>query len=543
MVSAKLWRVDGEGFISFYSGSQGRHFGIPAEVEHLVSRCSQIIYTKQRKAIDLFIINKPADYQKVYTLLSRIINTDTISTNLQMMDIESMIQEYGLNNEPRLAETESRAGVVYRTHSRFKDKHEPIRKLVLADICHHYRHKPDMLGSGGHESRLELVDEILRSTKINDCGHVKILRGTKSQMHPGFCQLDLRADLVIGCPTYTEKTFNSRNEAVYLFNPWDGCSYCYARDNNRSNFTSVVFHADENIVAEQVREHKKLFENQGFNLKAIRIGQRTENFVPELMDSLLALIVGAYKEGVIAVLPTKMLSYEREYAVVFRECKTRILSSIDADELSPGICRKGFTNEVRMIDEPRKYHEAGVWVARYPLTDMTQPPWEQKFGNVLKSYQLTQEDGIPTFFILFRPQSRKLLRKASDTPIISHKEFQRRQSGKGLSLEPINAYVKINLRNFYYPLDMHAFYKEIIEGKHPDLGVCAVVPPITESLCTNCGIPGFKAKMDFQEQVPLENAKELKESKRARYERRSALEKELKKMDEARKRAKQGRLF
>ncbi|MBW2990073.1 hypothetical protein KY348_00030 [Candidatus Woesearchaeota archaeon] len=542
MVVAKLWQVGGDGFISFYSKSQGRHFGIPPELEHLVSRCSQVIYAQQRKAIELFIINNPSDFSKVYLILSGIINTDTISTNLKRIDIESIIQEHGLDKESNLSETEAKAGVVYRTHHKYRDKHESIRKVVLADICNHFRAKPDKLKSGGHKSKLILEDELLRPTTINDCGHVRIWRGTKSELHPGFCELDLGADLVIGCPVYTEKITNSKGESVYLFHPENGCDYCYARPNNKSNFTSVVFHADEKIVAEQIREHKEFFKSQGLKLKALRIGQRTENFIPELMDSVLALITGAYKEGVITVFPTKMLFFDKEYAKVFKECKTRLLSSIDIDEFSPGVCRKGFTNEIRMIDMPRKYHEAGAWVARYPITDMTNPPWEQKFENVHKSYLLTQKDKIPTHFLLFRGQSRRHVRRATDTIIIPNKEFKRQKSGQGLQFSPMNAYVKIDVKNFYYPLSIHSFYKEIIQGKHPGLGVCSVAPPITESLCSNCGIPGLESKIGLQEEVPLKNKEELRRRRREAYYKKKAREKETEELDMAWEEQKQGKL-
>lgn len=526
MVKAKLWRVEGDGFISFYSRTRRLHVAIPPELEPLTHRCAQIIYTNQRKAIDLFILKNPLDFYRAYNLLASRVNTETKGDNVRITDVERIIKNHGLHREEKLAEIERKAGVVYRTQKEFKGKQSKIRLQSIADICDHYEGREEKIGKGDIESKLILVDEVLLPTQFRRKGHIDIKRGTKSELHPDFCILDLAIDFVSGCPAYAEKVLNSKGEELYLFNPWDGCSYCYARPVNRRNFAAGYFYADEKTVGEQIRKHKQDFVEQGRKIRALRFGQRTENFIPELMDSLLAAVVGAYKEGVISVIPTKTPLFRNEDAKILKECNSTLLISIDKDELSPGICKKGFTNEVRMVDSARKFHEAGVRVIRYVLTDMTKHPLDQKLENVTKAYIMGQKDKIPTYFLLSRANSKKILKEFTDAPLILTRDLKQVRRRKNLFSADINGYIKIGTKNFYYPLDIHPFYKQLIMKRNPNLGVCAVVPPIIQSLCSNCGIPGLRPKKGFQEEVPLKNADKIKKKKRKRYLEKKQREKE-----------------
>lgn len=521
MVKAKLFPLGGDVYISFYSKASRLHFGIPKELEPLATRSDQTIYGAgsegKRRAIDSFKLNNPADYSRAYQILAKYLNADTLESKVEIVDINSIIKRHGLDRQENLEQLAKKFGVIHRIHHEFGADEKNIVLRSVADVCDYYEEGNHTIPKNiPEETRIEYVDELLNPTIIKRKGPLNIKTGTKSEIHPDFCILDLAVDFLSGCPAYSERSVNSKNQEVIKFKPWLGCDYCYARVNNKRHWGMGYASDDLKKVREIIREYVRIFAIDGKKPMALRYGERTETYMPELRDVFFTTMEGAFREGVLSVVSTKTLEYSEENARLLKEFNASVLISLDLDYLSPGISKLGFPNKVR-FENAIKFHEQGVNIRLYPLTDMSMPLTNQKLIYAKKAYEASQKHGIPTQFLLVRPNSKRILEKITRTPIIeTHPGERIIPGGKG--------YYKPKGKNYYYPVEIHPFFLDLIEKKDPLLGACAVVPPRTESLCSNCGIPGLEPKIEIQVEVPLKHEAEIRERKRQGY-----LEKQAKK--------------
>jgi hypothetical protein len=535
-VIAKLLRTGNHAFISFYSKTSSLHFEIPDKVRPLAKRCAHVIYGPGsegfRHSIDMFLLDNPdSAYIKARQTLQGELNTETSSEKVVEEDAAALARKYGLTSEQAEKRTDERYGVFYRIKQEFRGLERIIAKIARADIKDFYETRSVNPHQVNHQSRVEFFDEIIQPTILRDLGPAVLKKGTKALAHKEltsgqpFCQLHFAIDFTSNCRAYSELVQLGDGKNAYLFQPWDGCSYCYNRLVNMRHFGVGYHHADEKLLEEQLEIHKKDFAKKGIKTGFIRVGEGTENFIPELMDQVMALVEFAHKKKIPVVIPTKTPLYDKSIARILRKANVSLMISLGSDELETGICKMGFTNE-RRIEEAIRYHKSGVRAVLYPITDLTTHPKDNKLWTVRKAYQLNQEIGIPVQFLIFRVGDRKLLEKIADPkkrPVL--KSFEAREELLIKGLEKNTGYFKPSDERNYAPTHIDQFYFDIIEHNMGEQGVCAVNPTEAyNSLCSNCFVPGKSHKNSPQQKIPLPNQEKLDQSKKERVQRRKMRE-------------------
>ena len=525
---AKLLRTEDVAFISLYSKTSSLHFELPDEIRALAKRCAHVIYGSGseglRHSIDMFVLNNQnGAYEKARRVLQGKLNTDTDDKVVEE-DVVALARIYGLTSEQAGKRADERYGVFYRIKKEFESLEGRIIQIARADIKDFYETRRINPRQVDHQTGVVFLDEIIQPTILRDLGPALLKKGTKALAHQDlisgqpFCQLHLAIDFTSNCRAYSELSSLKDGSSAYLFQPWDGCLYCYNRWVNMRHFGIGYHHSDEKLLKEQLEKYKKDFKKQGISIGSIRIGEGTENFIPELIEQVMILVEFAHKEKIPVVIPTKTPLYDKAIAKTLSKANVSFMVSLGSDELETGICKMGFTNE-RRIEEAIKYHKAGVRTVLYPITDLTTHPENNKLWTVRKAYQLNRELGIPVQFLLFRVGDKKLLGKIVDLkkrPVL--KKFE---VGEELikELGAVGYHKPSNEKN-YAPTHIDQYYFDIIRHNGKKQGVCAVLPTkIYNSLCSHCFIPGQKHKSSPQKKMPLPDQENLNESKKARVQR------------------------
>ncbi len=532
---AKLLRTEDVAFISLYSKNSSLHFELPDEIRALAKRCAHIIYGSGsegfRHSTDVFVLNdQNGAYAEARRVLQGELNTETDDKVVEE-DADALARIYGLTSEQAGKRTDERYGVFYRIKKGFESLEGRIIQIARADIKDFYETRRINPRQVDHQTGVVFLDEIIQPTILRDLGPALLKKGTKALAHQDlisgqpFCQLHLAIDFTNNCRAYSELTALKDGSNAYLFQPWDGCLYCYNRWVNMRHFGIGYHHADEKLLKEQLEKYKKDFKKQGIPIGSIRIGEGTENFIPELIEQVMILVEFAHREKIPVVIPTKTPLFDKAIAKTLSKTNVSLMISLGSDELEPGICKMGFTNK-RRIEEAIKYHEAKVRTVLYPITDLTTHPKDNKLWTVREAYRLNQELDIPVQFLVYRVGDKKLLEKIVDLekrPLLKRFEAEEELLVKELvedSGKNIGYYRPHNERN-YTPSHIDQFYFDIIQHNRRKQGVCSVMPTETyNSLCSNCFIPGQKHKSSPQRKIPLPNQEKLDESKKARVQRR-----------------------
>jgi hypothetical protein len=450
-VIAKLLRTEDTAFISLYSKTSSLHFELPDEIRALAKRCAHIIYGLGsegfRHSIDMFVLNNPdSAYDKARRVLQGELNTETDDKVVEE-DAVALARRYSLTSEQAGKRTDERYGVLYRIKKEFKSLESRIIQVARVDIKDFYETRRVNPQQVNHQIGVMFLDEIIQPTILRDLGPASLKKGTKALAHQDlvshqpFCQLHLAIDFTSNCRAYSELSSLKDGSSVYLFQPWDGCLYCYNRWVNMRHFGIGYHHADEKLLKEQLEKYRKNFQAQGIAIGSIRIGEGTENFIPELIEQVMTLVEFAHKEKIAVVIPTKTPLYDKAIAKTLSKANVSLMVSLGSDELETGICKMGFTNE-RRIEEAIKYHKAGIRTVLYPITDLTTHPENNKLWTVRKAYQLNQEIGIPVQFLLYRVGDKNLLGKIVDLkkrPILNKFEVE-----EELLVEDFSARVRKN---------------------------------------------------------------------------------------------------
>ena len=525
---AKLLRTGDRAFISLYSRTSSLHLELPDEIRPIAKRCAHIIYGSGseglRHSFDMFAINNQSGaYETARIVLKGLLNTET-DEKIVEEDAVVLARKYNLKTEEQGKAADERYGVFYRIKQEFKSLETRIIQVARADIKDYFETRRINPRQVNHPTGIVFLDEIIQPTILRDLGPAFLKKGTKALAHQDlvtgqpFCQLHLAIDFTSNCRAYSELMQLPDGGSAYLFQPWDGCLYCYNRWVNMRHFGIGYRHADEKLLKEQLGKYKKDFQQKGISTGSLRVGEGTENFIPELIEQVMTLVEFARKEKIPVVIPTKTPFFDKSIAKTLSKTDVSLLVSLGSDELEKGICKMGFSNEIR-IENVIKYHQQGVRTILYPITDLTTHPVDNKLLTVRKAYELNRELGIPVQFLLFRVGDKKLLGKIVDLkkrPVL--KKFE---VGEELikELGAVGYHKPSNEKN-YAPTHIDQYYFDIIRHNGKKQGVCAVLPTkIYNSLCSHCFIPGQKHKSSPQKKMPLPDQENLNESKKARVQR------------------------
>jgi len=511
MTIGRLFRGSNRIYFALYPEHPNLHIGVPLEVKKYFERCANIIFKSsisgsgndKDSSIDLFLLKDRKDYELVKSILYDKLKKRCGHPNLHVEDTKELVRRCGLEDKLVQAETDTRFGIRYRIKKEFKNLTREIVQTARADIYQFFLTREKPLRQD-NETRVTVLEEVLQPTKIRRLGPVRIKLGTKSIVHP-FCYQDLAIDFTNGCKSYEEVIELEKDKKVFVFNPWLGCSYCYNRWVNKHHFSYGYHPADKEDLITQIKELRETV-FKGKKIRALRIGQGTECFTPELIEHLLVTVEAAYEENIPVVIPTKTPFFDREVAKTLKNCNVSLMVSLGLDELEIGVCKQGFTNKTR-IEFAQQYHSAGVRTILYPLTDLTTHPEKQKTWSVREAYKLNQEKGIPIQFLVFRTNSSELLRKITDLPSLGN-YFK----GQGLLQAFVrNGYYFYQQEKYFIPIRIHPFFKEIMEKSNPTIGVCSVIP--SWSACSACFVPGLDRRKGVQEKKPLPHIEKIREEK------------------------------
>lgn len=176
--------------------------------------------------------------------------------------------------------------------------------------------------------------------------------GGKGDLVAG-CVCKHNIDLSTGCPS-------GNTNGVFTRNSKGICEYCYGKRINYHKFKPKII--DLNLLTKDIEEKK---------VKILRIGKFADPGYEELRPQILDVLNLCAKQGVRAIVITKLLEYDRKVAELLKTSNSVLHFSLGYDELEQGAYSLGKFNNYR-IKEAKKYFHYGVKTYFRLVKDVTQ---------------------------------------------------------------------------------------------------------------------------------------------------------------------------
>jgi len=400
-----------------YRGRQGTYLAIynffpdvmmaaPTSVADKTQRIAHVQYSEggKRSGIDVFLLRQEQEIPEI-NLTRRVITRESVSEEVDVQQDICYKLVKGVNPE--------------------------VIELIRRDIFR-YCKRPATTSLG---TKIEYHDKIIPITSLKIIEPKMILTPGKPEFVPS-CGLEANIDFSRGCVTgwlpEEGASFDGSTFTNFFLSPWGECTYCYAKPKHKS-FPKTIYNIDKLRLKEELLGDCRLTvgsdERLGRPVKVLRFGKRTEAASKYTLDSFVLTLETCAETGTRGVVTTKFLEYSPEIAKLLRKTNSVRLCSAGFDELEPGACEHGCTNDWR-IEQAIKYKEAGVNSIIYLLT-LAHAPLGKREKRIL---EVAKQHSLPVQLLPMRFGGKDLCRRVTGDIWGELKDFQQPEfSGRDIS--------------------------------------------------------------------------------------------------------------
>jgi hypothetical protein len=220
----------------------------------------------------------------------------------------------------------------------FESDVNAIRCLVATDIREHLggRYQPEV--QPDLATKVDIVPRIHPPVPVAR-GVVEIKNATKQALKSA-CQYDLHVDLSKGCIAATTPDLCTATEAK--------CRYCYGIANSAG--AHIIRSIDSQDMHSQLQRIRAKRHPEGKQTKVICIGNKTDPGHKLYRDELIALLDFCITEGLIPVVRSKFLEYDRKVASRLKKAGGTLVVSLGNDSMEPGTIAHGRQQAIRIAD-------------------------------------------------------------------------------------------------------------------------------------------------------------------------------------------------